>query len=99
MAYRLHVQLNTTDPQDRIIIATLEQLGERGKSRWVREVLFEAITAPPLSEILAAVNATREAVERLRVGGVLNQPDDTQAAEPELAAHNLDGLLDRLKGW
>ena len=99
--YRLHVQLNEDDPQDRIVIAALERLGERGKSRWVRQVLFEAVTEPARSEILAGIRAVLEAVRRLEMNGVViaGAAGGEGGEEPEEAARNLDGLLDRLAGW
>lgn len=99
--YRLHVQLNEDDPRDRVIIAALEQLGERGKSRWVREVLYEAVTGPALSELLAEIQAVKEAVKRLEVNGIATArfADEGEEEEPQEAARNLDGLLDRLKEW
>jgi len=99
--YRLHVQLNEEDPADSTIIAALEQLGERGKSRWVRRVLFEAVTEPARSDIMAEIRAIKEAVERLETRGIaLAHPaDDAAADEPAAAAHNLDNMLDRLSQW
>ena len=98
--YRLHVQLNEADPQDRVVITALERLGERGKSRWVRRVLFEAVTEPARSEILAEVRAVREAIEKLETMGVMAiRPSEVEEEEPETAARNLDGLLGRLQEW
>ncbi len=99
--YRLHVLLRPDDPQDRIVIEALEQLGDRGKSPWVRRVLFEAVTGPARAEILAEVQAIRETVQRLERNGLAMQ-DRTDAVadeEPQEAANNLDGMLDRLGGW
>jgi len=99
--YRLHVQLNEEDPQDSIVIDALDNLGERGKSRWVRRVLFEAITGPARSDIMAEIRAIKEAVERIETQGIaLARPADTvDEEEPAAAARNLDSMLDRLSNW
>ena len=99
--YRLHVRLSESDPQDRVVIEALERLGDRGKSKWVRRVLFEAVTGPARDEILAEIRAVRSAVERLEANGIavaqsIEVPEDE---EPEEAAASLDGLLSRLGGW
>ena len=101
MAYRLHVFLDEDDPGDQVVIAALGRLGERGKSRWVRRVLFEAVNtagAPAYSEILDELRAIREELRRLESGVVATQPTG-DAPEPENAARNLDGLLGRLETW
>lgn len=98
--YRLHVQLNEGDPQDRVVIATLERLGDRGKSRWVRRVLFEAVTEPARSDILAEIQAVKRAVQKLESSGIaIAQPARTENEEPAEAARNLDNMLDRLARW
>jgi len=98
--YRLHVQLNEEDPEDSTVIAALEDLGERGKSRWVRRVLFEAVTQPARADIMAELQAIKVAVERLETRGIaLAHPTAADADEPTAAARNLDNMLDRLAGW
>ncbi len=100
--YRLHVLLPRDDPQARVVIEALERLGDRSKSRWVRQVLYEAVTGPTRAEILAEIQAMREAVTRLersRVALVKSIEIEDEESEPEEAARNLDGLLDRLRSW
>jgi hypothetical protein len=99
--YRLHVLLRPDNPQDALVIEALERLGGRGKSKWVRRVLYEAVTGPARSEILAEVQAVKLAVERLERNGLTVQaePDQEQEKEPDQAAENLDGMLDRLADW
>lgn len=99
--YRLNVQLNEEDPVDSTIIAALKQLGERGKSRWVRRVLFEAVTEPARSDIMAEIRAVKEAVERLetRSAALACPAAGDDADEPTVAARNLDNMLDRLSQW
>jgi len=100
-SYRLHVLLNPEDPHDRVVIEALERLGDRGKSRWVRQMLYESVTGPARDEILAEIRAVRQAVERLETEGVAVQSarEPGYIEEPEEAARNLDGLLDRLETW
>lgn len=98
--YRLNVRLNTNDPIDRQIIEILNQLGDRGKSRWVRRVLYEAATVPSNERLLTEIRALRELVERLplQTAAPASAPTDSHTQEePPVAAANLDGLLGRLK--
>ncbi len=98
--YRLHVLLKPDNPQDALVIEALERLGDRGKSKWVRRMLYEAVTGPARSEILAEVQAVKLAVERLERNGLTVQDKPEQdEKEPNQAAENLDGLLDRLAEW
>ena len=99
--YRLHILLNKDDPQHQVVIEALERLGERGKSHWVRQVLYEAVTGPARSEILNEIQKVREEMNRLVEKGIaVAQPGDEEPEkEPEEAAHNLDGMLDRLENW
>jgi hypothetical protein len=99
--YRLHVQLNEDNPQDQVVIAALERLGDRGKSRWVRQVLFDAINEPARAEILEAIRGVKRAIEDLEVSGIPASASPQQGSdeEPAQAASNLDGMLDRLAGW
>jgi hypothetical protein len=99
--YRLHVALREDDPQDKVVIAALERLGDRGKSRWVRQVLFDAVTGPARDEILAEIRAVRDAVERLEAKGIAVAQDSqqTEGDEPPEAAHNVDTMIDRLEAW
>ena len=97
--YRLNVRFNPDDPIDRQIIEILNQLGDRGKSRWVRRVLYEAATVPSNERLLTEIRALRELVERLplQVTAAADTPTDSHTQEPPIAAANLDGLLGRLK--
>ena len=97
--YRLHVLLRPDNPRDALVIEALERLGDRGKSKWVRQVLYEAVTGPARSEILAEVQAVKLAVERLERNGLAVQSEPQQEEEPDQAADNLDGMLDRLASW
>ncbi len=99
--YRLHVQFNKQDPEDQMIIAALENLGERGKSRWVRRVLLEAVTEPARADIMAEIRSIKDTVERLEAKSIALAPPATtaDADEPAAAARNLDNMLDRLAGW
>lgn len=98
--YRLNVRLRRDDPQDQAVIEALEQLGPRGKSRWVRRVLYETVTGPGRSEILAEIRSVKEAIDRLEEQGIgAGQPEETEEPEPEEAARNLDGMLERLESW
>jgi len=98
--YRLHVQLNEDDPQDAVVIQALRRLGERGKSRWVRRVLFEAVTGPARDELLSEIRAVKEAVERLETNGVavMAKPDATMPGdEPAKARAGLDAMKKRFR--
>ena len=63
-------------------------------------MLFEAVTEPARSEILAGIREVMEMVRRLEMNGVVVAGGAGEGGEePEEAARNLDGLLDRLAGW
>lgn len=97
--YRLHVQLNKDDPQDAVVIQALDRLGDRGKSRWVKHVLFEAVTGPARNELLNEIRAIRDVVERLEINGVMvtTNPDATQDGEPAKARAGLDAMKSRFR--
>ncbi len=98
--YRLHVQLNRDDPQDRVVIAALERLGARGKSRWVRRVLFDAVTGPARAELLEEIRAVGEAVRRIGEKGVImstGQDDKASDDEPEAARRGLEAMKSRFR--
>jgi hypothetical protein len=63
-------------------------------------MLYEAVTGPARSEILAEVQAVKLAVEKLERNGLMMQSNPEQdEKEPDQAAANLDGMLDRLAEW
>ena len=97
--YRLNVRLSADDPQDAVVIRALERLGDRGKSRWVRRILYEAVTGPARDELLSEIRAVRDVVERLETNGApVTAKADAGAepdAEPAKARAGLDAMLQR----
>jgi len=93
--YRLHVQLNEDEPNDQVVIAALERLGSRGKSAWVRRVLYEAVTGPARDEILDEIREIKATVQRLEQNGVAikSGQDSDQDGEPEQARAGLNAMI------
>ena len=99
--YNLHVRFNDENPLDRVIVAHLSQLGKRGKTPWVKQVLYEAVTGPTHQEILEAIQEHQDRVVLLLENStVMGEPGTGSAPEePELAAQHLDDLINRLEQW
>ena len=104
------VRFALDDYQDRDLLRWLDGLPKGRKSEAIREALRSHISAHTPITLGDVYQAVRE-LERTLQGGAFvaagtvqedgDAPDDAQGIEgdePEAAAANLDGLLDRLDG-